>query len=93
MTVRWLGPAMYSTLPSLRARALTRKTTIVLSIKPMAEVWLVREAESSNAEVYDRRDDAIARARHLLRRKGGGCLRILARDGSVERELEVRSHA
>ena len=81
---------MYSTCRSLRAPVPPRKTTIVLSIKPIAGVWLVREAESSNAEVYDRREDALSRARHLLRRKGGGRLKILTRDGFLERELELR---
>lgn len=82
---------MSATYRSLRAPAMGRATTIVLSIKPIGEVWLVREAESSTGEVYDRREDAIARARHLLRRKGGGRLRILTRDGLVERELELRN--
>lgn len=82
---------MYPTCSSLGAPAMPRATMIVLSIKPMADVWLVREAESSTGEVYDRREDALARARHLLRRRGGGRLRILTRGGFVEREVELRS--
>jgi hypothetical protein len=82
---------MYSTYPALRAPAAPRRpATIVLSIKPIAEVWLVREAESSSGEVYDRREDALARARHLLRRRGGGRLKIYTRDGFIERELELQ---
>jgi hypothetical protein len=64
---------------------------VVLSVKPLADVWLVREAESTAAEAYDRKEDAIARASHLLRRRGGGRLRILKRDGFIERELEMRA--
>jgi hypothetical protein len=62
---------------------------VILSVKPLADVWLVREAESSSGEVYHRREDAIARASHILRRRGGGRLRILRRDGLIERELDL----
>lgn len=81
---------MQSSPRSLRASIGRPEALVVLSVKPLAKVWLVREAESTAGEVYDRREDAIARARHLLRRRGGGRLRILTRDGSVERELDTR---
>lgn len=76
----------------LRASVARPEPLVVLSVRPLAEVWLVREADSSTGEVYDRRHVAVARARHLLRRRGGGRLRILRRDGSVERELDTRSY-
>jgi hypothetical protein len=71
------------------ARTQPRPPLVVLSVKPLADVWLVREAESSSGEVYHRKEDAIARASHILRRRGGGRLRILKRDGLLERELEM----
>jgi len=65
----------------------------VLSVKPLAEVWMVREGAGSRGEVYDRKEDALARAHRLLARQGGGRLRILRRDGVVERELRVAARA
>jgi hypothetical protein len=62
---------------------------VIVSVKPLADVWLVREADSSAGEVYDRKDDALARAEHLLRRLGGGLLRVLRRDGMIDREFEM----
>jgi hypothetical protein len=75
---------------TVRAPIPAPNALVVLSVKPLGDVWLVREAEASNGEVYDRKDDALARARLLLRRRGGGRLRILRRDGLVDRELELR---
>lgn len=73
----------------LRAPVPRTRPLVVLSPKPLADVWLVREADASTGEVYDREEDALARARHILRRRGGGRLRVLGRDGAIERELEV----
>jgi hypothetical protein len=61
----------------------------LLSVKPLGGVWIVREEGATSAEAYDRRVDAVGRARQLLRRRGGGRLRILRRDGLVEREYAV----
>lgn len=80
---------MQTTFRCLRMPVPTPRPVVILSVKPLADAWLVREAESSSGEIYERKEDALARARHILRRRGGGRLRILKRDGFVERELEM----
>lgn len=82
---------MPSGVRALRAPVPTPKPLVVVSMHPLAAVWLVREADQSTREVYDGEEDAIARARHILRRRGGGRVRVLRRDGSVAREVDVRA--
>lgn len=76
-------------LPARRAVVSARQTRRVVSVRPIADVWLVCEVDSPNAEVYDRRRDAVLRAIHILNRSGGGRMRIRARNGSRTLELDI----
>jgi hypothetical protein len=80
-----------TTLRCLRTPAPPLVPAIVLSVKPLADIWLVREAESAAGEVYDRKEDAIARApaRSCGVAVGAGCVSSSA-TGFIEREFEMQ---
>jgi hypothetical protein len=76
------------TMPRLlRPVTPTPRATVVLSLNRTEDTWIVRVAEASAGEAYETREDAVARARNLLRRRGGGRVRILGRGGRFEGEL------
>jgi len=64
---------------------------IVMDVKPLGNVWLIRRTNASFGEVYDRKTDAVGRARFLVRCQGGGRLRILTRNGVEEECLEAHA--
>lgn len=68
-------------------------TGVVYDVTPQSGVWMVRMKGDSQSECYGTKAEATTRAAELARRHETASVRVLADNGTVEREETYRADA